>query len=214
MRELYYVVVVGGNEVSQIFKFELVALNMAKYFPNSKVFEFPTREKAKQFVKSKELQRKYKKKYISKKMYRMFKYQSENKKYKNETQIFRHLTSGEIRVAYKLAHLKLIYKVQVPININGFIHIYDFAILSNSTIVGFIEFDGIQHSKAVPEFGGEETFNKQQYKDMKKDEYSRDNNLEMLRINHNDSDEKIEKLILKKFGKYAEPEKIIKVEYL
>lgn len=214
MRTLYYVVVIGENGVSKILKLEFDAIRMVKQFPNSRVFEFPSLEKAKQFVESKRKQPKFRKKYISKKMYKVLKYQSKNKTQKNETQIFRHLTSGEIRVACKLAKLKISYKVQIPININGYEHIFDFAIYSNSAIIGFIEFDGIQHSKAVSEFGGEEAFNKQLYKDMKKDEYCCDNNLEMLRINYSDSNEKIENLILKKFGKYVESVKKIKVEYL
>ena len=214
MKRFYYVVVIGINEVSQIIQYEHYAINMAKYFPNSRVFEFPSREKAKQFLASKKNEPKFNKKHISKKMHKMFKYQSENGKYQNETKIDRYLTSGEIRVAYKLAHLNLKYKVQIPIKINGFEHIFDFAIYSNSTIIGFIEFDGVQHSRAVSEFGGDEAFNKQLYKDIKKDEYCTNNNLEILRISYLDSNEKIEKLILKKFGKYAESIKKIKVEFI
>lgn len=59
---------------------------------------------------------------------------------------------------------------------------FDFAILNNNKLKLLIEYQGIQHYKAVSGFGGEEQFKKQQYYDQIKYDYCLKHNIKLLII--------------------------------
>ena len=60
-----------------------------------------------------------------------------------------------------------------------------------------IEFDGIQHFEPIEFFGGQEGFEKRQQKDREKNEYCKNNNIDILRIPYWDFNN-IEKIIKNK----------------
>ena len=60
---------------------------------------------------------------------------------------------------------------------------YDFYLKDYNIL---IEFDGIQHFKAVKAFGGEEEFKKTQIKDAIKNEFCLKNEIKLLRISYKD----------------------------
>jgi very-short-patch-repair endonuclease len=59
---------------------------------------------------------------------------------------------------------------------------YDFAIMGNGSIKHLIEYDGNQHFKPVPSWGGVERFKIQQEIDEKKTKYCQDNGIKLIRI--------------------------------
>jgi very-short-patch-repair endonuclease len=59
-----------------------------------------------------------------------------------------------------------------------------------------IEFDGIQHYKAIKYFGGEKTFEKVKYRDSLKNDYCFQNNIKLLRIKYDDDISEKFKMIL------------------
>lgn len=59
---------------------------------------------------------------------------------------------------------------------------FDFAIFSDNSLFGLVEFDGIQHYKPVDKFGGFEGFEKTQYHDKLKTGFCNNNNIPLLRI--------------------------------
>lgn len=59
---------------------------------------------------------------------------------------------------------------------------YDFILLKNNIPYRIIEFDGIQHSKSVDLFGGEETFKRTQKNDSIKNQYAFSHNIPLVRI--------------------------------
>ena len=60
-----------------------------------------------------------------------------------------------------------------------------------------IEFDGIQHFEPIDFFGGQKGFEKRKQKDREKNEYCKNNNIDILRIPYWDFDN-IEKIIKNK----------------
>lgn len=87
---------------------------------------------------------------------------------------------------------------------------FDFAIFSNDKLVCLIEFDGLQHFRAVDVWGGEEKLIRQQSFDKAKDEYCKEHNIPLHRIHQNIivpnvlEDEVVN--ILKGYGIYVESE--------
>ena len=63
---------------------------------------------------------------------------------------------------------------------------FDFALFSNNTLLGLIEFQGQQHYKSVEYFGGEEKFKIQQEYDQKKIDYCKNNNIPLNIIKYNE----------------------------
>ena len=59
---------------------------------------------------------------------------------------------------------------------------FDFAVMNDVDAIMLIEFDGIQHFKAIDYFGGEEIFNYTKLLDNIKNQYCQDNNIPLLRI--------------------------------
>lgn len=59
---------------------------------------------------------------------------------------------------------------------------FDFAIFSDDSLFGLIEFDGIQHFEPVDRFGGFEGFEKTLYHDKLKTSFCNNNNIPLLRI--------------------------------
>lgn len=59
---------------------------------------------------------------------------------------------------------------------------FDFAIFSDNSLFGLIEFDGIQHFEPVDKFGGFEGFEKTIYHDKIKTSFCNNNNIPLLRI--------------------------------
>lgn len=66
---------------------------------------------------------------------------------------------------------------------NGGIGRYDFIILNKqNSPIQLIEYDGIQHYKAIDYFGGEDRFKLQQCNDTIKNQYAKEHNLSLFRI--------------------------------
>lgn len=65
-----------------------------------------------------------------------------------------------------------------------------------------IEFDGIQHFKSSPLFGGEEELLKTQYRDSIKNEYCKINNINLIRISYKDKN--IEEIINERLKEYEQ----------
>ena len=82
-----------------------------------------------------------------------------------------------------------------------YIHHYTFNNFSNHEFDFYlpeknicIEYDGVQHFKPVPYFGGEKSFINQQIRDKEKDKYCAENNIKLIRISYIEND--IEKILL------------------
>lgn len=65
---------------------------------------------------------------------------------------------------------------------NNGIPIFDFVIFENSIIRKIIEYDGEQHFKVIKKWGGIKRFDRQQKIDKFKNDYCKNNNIEMIRI--------------------------------
>jgi hypothetical protein len=66
---------------------------------------------------------------------------------------------------------------------------YDFGIYDNhQNLLGLIEYDGIQHSRPIDFFGGEDAFNYLQECDIIKCNYATQHNIPLLRINYSNKD--------------------------
>ena len=66
---------------------------------------------------------------------------------------------------------------------------FDFAILDdNGNVIKLIEYDGEQHFKPIEKWGGEEKFLIQKERDERKNQYCKENNLNLLRIPYYDFD--------------------------
>lgn len=63
---------------------------------------------------------------------------------------------------------------------------FDCAIFKDNKLFCLIEYDGQQHFEAVDLFGGETTFQEQQRRDIKKNEWCAKNNVVLLRIPYTD----------------------------
>ena len=72
---------------------------------------------------------------------------------------------------------------------------FDFAIFNNKNeLVQLIEFDGQQHFRPVPQFGGEEALKHIQFNDKRKNEYCELNNIKLVRIKYTNLDIQFEDL--------------------
>lgn len=72
---------------------------------------------------------------------------------------------------------------------------FDFAIFNNNNkLIQLIEFDGQQHFRPVPQFGGQEAFERIQYNDKRKNEYCERNHIKLVRINYTNTNIKFEDL--------------------
>lgn len=80
---------------------------------------------------------------------------------------------------------------------------FDFAILKDKKVISLIEYQGEQHYRPVPYFGGIEGYNKRVKNDNIKLEYCKSNNIPLLTIKYNENiEEKLDRFI--KY--YANPE--------
>lgn len=64
---------------------------------------------------------------------------------------------------------------------------YDFALIEQDSIIGLIEYQGIQHHRPVDFFGGELVFEKQQIKDDIKRKYAEEKNIPLYEVNYFDN---------------------------
>lgn len=68
---------------------------------------------------------------------------------------------------------------------------FDFAVFDDDELIGLIEYDGAQHERAVPYFGGEKAFKGVQMRDKIKTEYCLNHGIPLLRINSHDDEKAI-----------------------
>lgn len=68
---------------------------------------------------------------------------------------------------------------------------FDFAVLEDEKIKCLIEFDGLQHFKPIEYFGGQETYEKQVLHDKIKEDYAKNNNIQLIRISEIEDIEKM-----------------------
>ncbi len=93
----------------------------------------------------------------------------------------------------------------------GFLR-FDFYFEINS-ISFAIEFDGEQHRKPIEYFGGKEAFENLKKRDIMKDEYCKDNNIHLIRINELNKKKATIKII-KDIIRYTKPKIIEQIEQL
>lgn len=74
---------------------------------------------------------------------------------------------------------------------------FDFALTSQTEVIGIIEYDGIQHYKPFEYFGGESKFKETKANDIKKTNYCKDNGIPLLRIEYTSSKATVERLVKK-----------------
>ena len=96
---------------------------------------------------------------------------------------------GEAEINRWLLHTDCNFKRQVTfddcISPKGAKLKYDFGIYDdNNNLLGLIEYDGIQHSKPIEFFGGEDAFKYLQECDIIKSNYATQNSIPLLRINY------------------------------
>lgn len=94
---------------------------------------------------------------------------------KGENQIRRFLTENHIIFFHEYSFDGLVNPQ------TGYKLYYDFYVPEFNMV---IEFDGQQHFKSFPRFGGDEAFNYIKFKDEFKNKYCVENNIKLLRINH------------------------------
>lgn len=96
-----------------------------------------------------------------------------------------HRSSGELRIRSFLELNYILFEEQYGFENckdNNILR-FDFAIFNNNFDVQYlIEYDGIQHFKAIEYFGGKKAFEKSQYHDQLKNEYCEKHNIPLLRI--------------------------------
>ena len=73
---------------------------------------------------------------------------------------------------------------------------FDFAIMSNQSVVALVEYDGQQHYKAVSCFGGQSGFENTVRRDKIKDRYCQNNNINLLRLPYTLTDSEIKSQLL------------------
>lgn len=96
---------------------------------------------------------------------------------------------GEMLVEQYLINNEYIYSTQYTFNNcmseKGNLLRFDFAVFNDKNILqALIEYDGQQHYYPVKIFGGEKEYNMQKINDLKKDEYCRKNNINLVRIHY------------------------------
>lgn len=75
---------------------------------------------------------------------------------------------------------------------------FDFAIVSTTgSLLGLIEYDGVQHFRSFKHFGGVNKFHKQQFNDKIKTDFCKTNDIPLLRVKYTSSDSKVKQLVLK-----------------
>ena len=90
-------------------------------------------------------------------------------------------STGEIRISEYLKKNNINFNDEYIVNnIEGVQYLrFDFYLSELNTMV---EYDGQQHFKPVKKFGGQEAFDKTQYRDNIKNKYCLDNNINLIRI--------------------------------
>ena len=96
--------------------------------------------------------------------------QCEHTKSKGEELIKEYLDENEIEYLFQHTYDDLKHKRALA---------YDFYIPEKNLL---IEYDGLQHFKPIEYFGGEKAFKERQFKDNLKNEYAKQNNIDLIRI--------------------------------
>jgi thioredoxin reductase len=65
---------------------------------------------------------------------------------------------------------------------------FDFAVFKNNKIKFLLEYDGIQHFKAIDFFGGQEALEENKTRDKKKNYFCKTNNIKLIRIPYFEKD--------------------------
>lgn len=94
-------------------------------------------------------------------------------------------SKGERKVRKYLQAHNFNFSEQKAIYVNNRYLRFDF-FLENDNKKYAIEYNGIQHYKAVERFGGKEGFEKQKERDKEKEQYCHNNNIELIIIPYND----------------------------
>jgi len=97
------------------------------------------------------------------------------KKYAGETRIKNYLDKYGIKYKTQYSYQDCVYKQQLR---------FDFAIFNDSysKLLFLVEYDGVQHFEPVKAFGGVKEFNLNKIRDEIKDNYCKQNNIDLVRI--------------------------------
>lgn len=112
-------------------------------------------------------------------------------------------SKGEKTISFLLDSKKVYYEREKTVNIKNHKLRFDFFLPDYNC---FIEFNGEQHYKSIPYFGGDEGLKKQQLYDKYKRDYCKDNNINLLIIDYNDDIQSKLFNYLLKFNDYPERE--------
>lgn len=98
-------------------------------------------------------------------------------------------SAGELKIMNLFEENSINYQEQYYISEFSKFAPFDFAIFNNEKkLLGLIEYDGEQHFKPVEAWGGEEKLKIQQERDMKKNQWCKENNIRLIRIPYTDYD--------------------------
>ena len=97
-------------------------------------------------------------------------------------------SAGEIKLEQICQENNWDYQMEYRIKDFNILSPFDCAIFKDNELFCLIEYDGQQHFEAVDLFGGEMTFQEQQQRDIKKNEWCVKNNVVLLRIPYTDYD--------------------------
>lgn len=111
-------------------------------------------------------------------------------------------SSGEIKIELLLKNEKILYKKEHRISDcrDKYPLPFDFAVFDeNKSLIRLIEYDGKQHFKTVPHWGGEEEFITRQYHDLIKNNYCKEHNIPLVRIPYTEKQITLDMLLGDKF---------------
>lgn len=96
-------------------------------------------------------------------------------------------SAGELKIMQILEENQINFQNQYRIKEFNISAPFDFALFDkNNHLLGLIEYDGAQHFNPVNFFGGEEQFKKQVERDEKKNQWCKENQIKLIRINYKD----------------------------
>lgn len=93
-------------------------------------------------------------------------------------------SKGEEFIEFVLNDLKIPFKSQYKIEYSERKFLIDYCIIKNNKII-FIEYNGRQHYEPIEYFGGQEAFEKQQYRDNLLKKYCEENDIVLLEYKYN-----------------------------
>lgn len=90
--------------------------------------------------------------------------------------------SGELKIKQLLEQYNIDFVEQLRLREYNYSAPFDFGIYENNKLIKIIEYDGEGHYKSIEAWGGEEKLKLQQERDERKNQWCKENNINLLRI--------------------------------